>query len=118
MAIFSADMPARCVVGGCSNSTSEDISLHKFPKDEKLSRIWTKKVQLTRAKWSGPSARSVICSAHFDESDFETALHWKFGMKRARKLKANAIPTQIKLGNPPKEAEKRRRETSEKREKK
>ena len=58
-------MPARCVVAGCSNTSKDGVSLHRFPKAEKLRNIWTSKVKLTRGKWPGPSATSLICSDHF-----------------------------------------------------
>ena len=30
-----ANMPTRCIVAGCSNTTKEGVSLHNFPNDEK-----------------------------------------------------------------------------------
>ena len=50
-------MPSRCVAAGCSNTTKDGVSLHRFPSDPKYRRIiiWTTKVKLTRAKWSGHS---------------------------------------------------------------
>ena len=55
-------MPTRCIVAGCSNTTKEDVSLHKFPKDVTLRKIWTSKVKLTRGQWTGHTDTSVICS--------------------------------------------------------
>ena len=88
-------MPNRCVVAGCDKTPKDGVSLHFFPKDEKLLKIWTAKVRLTRAKWQGPTRYSTICSDHFTDTDFEFedfGLYSDFGMKFRRKLKATAIP--------------------------
>uniref|UniRef100_A0A3P9ID33 THAP-type domain-containing protein n=1 Tax=Oryzias latipes TaxID=8090 RepID=A0A3P9ID33_ORYLA len=62
-------MPSRCVAAGCSNTSSESVSLYKFPKQETLLKQWTKQVQRTRANWV-PTASSTLCSEHF-EADFQ-----------------------------------------------
>ena len=72
-------MPSRCVTAGCSNSTKDGISLHRFPSDPKYRRIWTTKVKLTRAKWLGPTEHSFLCCAHL-QTCFERGLHSQFGM--------------------------------------
>uniref|UniRef100_A0A3B3HLG8 THAP domain-containing protein 1 n=1 Tax=Oryzias latipes TaxID=8090 RepID=A0A3B3HLG8_ORYLA len=41
-------MPSRCVAAGCSNTSSESVSVYKFPKRETLLKQWTKQVQRTR----------------------------------------------------------------------
>lgn len=92
-------MPTRCIVAGCSNTTKEDVSLHKFPKDVTLRKIWTSKVKLTRGNWKGPTDTSVICSAHFETSDFEEGLWAQFGLKIQRRLKPDAIPRNIRCNN-------------------
>uniref|UniRef100_A0A8C7V2U9 THAP-type domain-containing protein n=1 Tax=Oryzias sinensis TaxID=183150 RepID=A0A8C7V2U9_9TELE len=61
-------MPSRCVAAGCSNTSSESVSVYKFPKQETLLKQWTKQVQRTRANWV-PTASSTLCSGHF-EADF------------------------------------------------
>ena len=75
-------MPTRCVIAGCSNTLSEGVTpTCRLPKDEALRKIWATKVQLTRAKWFGPSPTSVICSDHDSTAeDFETRLHGGCGM--------------------------------------
>ncbi|XP_061900366.1 uncharacterized protein LOC133648361 isoform X1 [Entelurus aequoreus] len=86
-------MPSRCVAVGCSNTTKEGVSLHTFPRNKKMRKVWTAQIKLTRAEWDGPSERSVVCSDHFHDSDFEDEGLWlEFGMKRSKKLKPNAIP--------------------------
>lgn len=81
-----------CVAAGCSNTYSDHVSLFKFPKDPVLRQKWVKNVQITRARWSGPSEHSVLCSEHFDSSCFEpdSELASQMGMQ---KLKADAVPT-------------------------
>ena len=87
-------MPTRCVIAGCSNTpTSEGVSLHRFPKDEALRKIWATKVRLTRAKWFAPSLVSVIFS---DLWFYRWRLHGEFGMSKALRLKKTLIPTKIK----------------------
>ena len=86
-------MPTRCILAGCSNTTKEGVSLHNFPNDENMRKVWTSRVKLSRKKWDGPSKRSVICSDHFNDSDFEDEGFWsQFGMKKSKRLKPNAIP--------------------------
>ena len=110
-------MPARCIVAGCSNTTKDGVSLHVFPKDENLRRIWTSKVKLTRGNWKGPSDTSVICSAHFEDSDFDHGLYSLFSLKKLRRLKPDAVP--IIKSNVVPHAEKKRgvRTAAEKRKK-
>lgn len=52
----------RCIVGGCSNTTQNNVSLHKFPlKDSKLTASWNRFVRIRRADWKEPSQHSAIC---------------------------------------------------------
>lgn len=62
-------MPMRCVVQNCSCTRADGVSLHKFPKNKVLSRLWTKFV-LTHRKNFSPSDHSCVCSRHFTSSDF------------------------------------------------
>ncbi|XP_022101299.1 THAP domain-containing protein 10-like [Acanthaster planci] len=89
-------MPPTCIVAGCSNTTKDGFSLHRFPSDPKFRRIWTAKVKLTRAKWSGPTEHSVICSAHFEPSCFDrnpNDQQHQFGIKFKAMLRPDAVPT-------------------------
>ena len=76
-------MPARCVVGGCSNTRNiqEGIGLHTIPfygndrpEAKKRRKRWVDFVKVKRAKWE-PSKSSVICSKHFKPDDFARRLH-------------------------------------------
>ncbi|XP_023821419.1 zinc finger protein 570 isoform X2 [Oryzias latipes] len=92
-------MPSRCVAAGCSNTSSESVSVYKFPKQETLLKQWTKQVQRTRANWV-PTASSTLCSEHFEADCFEEKpqLMKDMGMhvRYKKVLKPNAIPTIFK----------------------
>ena len=71
-------MPARCVVGGCSNTRNiqEGIGLHTIPfygddrpEAKKRRKRWVDFVKAKRARWE-PSKSSVVCSKHFKPDDF------------------------------------------------
>ena len=86
-----------CVANGCSNISSETISLFQFPKDQSLREKWTKQVQRTCSDWTGPSesvttqfsAVNIIFFFFF----LIKKLASQFGIKRRRKLKGDAIPS-------------------------
>ena len=90
-------MPSRCVAAGCSNSTKDGVSLHRFPSDPKYRRIWTTKVKLARAKWLGPTEHPFLCSAHC-----------QFGMAYKVMLLPDAIPTIFPLSKTVKAPTKKR----------
>jgi len=89
-----------CVVPGCksgygtSGQLPPGVSRHQFPKDPAKRDTWIKAIP--RANWQ-PSKRSVICSLHFEDSDFRTErhdsnTHRDRGELKTRHLKATAIP--------------------------
>ena len=89
-------MPTVCVAGGCSNQASASISLHTFPKDSKRCALWDKFVRLKRADWKKASVRSVLCSAHFLQTDFDSSnvLQYQLGIiPKCTRLKDDAVPT-------------------------
>ncbi len=72
------EMPARCVVYGCSNTPDavNQIALHPIPyhgdlRPEALRRRkrWIDFVKFKRAGWE-PSRQSHVCSKHFKADDF------------------------------------------------
>ena len=76
-------MPGRCVVGGCSNTASleKGIGLHVIPffgdsrpEAKKRRKRWVDFVKSKRSKWE-PSKSSLICSSHFQPTDFERRFH-------------------------------------------
>ncbi|XP_061190833.1 uncharacterized protein LOC133198949 [Saccostrea echinata] len=84
-----------CVVAGCSKRQSDGVSVHVFPKDERLRAAWCRFVKLTRADWSGPSKYTVICSDHFNEDCYEVhfSLMKDFGIPAKKRLRQGSIPS-------------------------
>ena len=84
-------MPSRCVVQGCPHTPGFMITLHGFPKDDKLRKAWIAYVQ-HRRKWNPTPNTSHICSAHFAKECFENWGQVKAGASRKLILKRDAIP--------------------------
>ncbi|XP_061195141.1 THAP domain-containing protein 10-like [Saccostrea echinata] len=84
-----------CVVAGCSKRQSDGVSVHVFPKDERLRAAWCRFVKLTRADWSGPSKYTVICSDHFNEDCYEVhfSLMKDFGIPAKKRPRQGSIPS-------------------------
>ena len=103
-------MPTRCIAAGCSKTTKDGVSLHLFPADPKYRRLWAAKVRLTRAKWSGPTSFSALCSEHFEPLCFESGIHHSFDMTRRAILKHDAVPTIFPASGKSKKVSERRDE--------
>ena len=64
-----------CVAGGpgqiscTNNSYTPGISMHVFPKNDKVRATWTKFVWTHRPEFQ-PTGSSTLCSVHFHESCF------------------------------------------------
>ena len=88
-------MGKHCVVAGCGNTHKDGVSLFKFPTSKSLRWQWIRQMQRTRAKWSGPSDYSCICSAHFTQECLQDILcvSKKIGMAMKQMLKPNTVPT-------------------------
>ncbi|XP_077970451.1 uncharacterized protein LOC120336592 [Styela clava] len=91
-------MPSRCVIGGCSNTHRDGVSLHIFPKDQARKKLWVKFVKLTRSDFSFQThKRPLICSDHFSpESYVERLKYCDEGSQRV--LSEVAVPS-IKRGS-------------------
>ena len=81
-------MPGR-IVGGCSNTASLEncIALYSIPfygdtrsEAKKRRKRWIDFVKTKGGKWE-PSKSSVICSRHFQPTDFERRFNFFFGTK-------------------------------------
>jgi len=59
------------------------ISFHRFPKDEKLRRLW---IRATKRKKFFPCPSSVLCSTHFKKEDFKSGT-------KIKSLKPGTIPS-------------------------
>ena len=112
-------IPPPCIVADCSNITKDGFNLHCFPSDPKFRRIWTTKVKLTRAEWSGPTKHSVICSAHFEPSCFErnpNEKYLQFGIRFQAMLRPDAVPIIFSTSNNSRRVGEKRRQAFAKRE--
>ena len=101
-------MPSRCIVAGCSNTTKDGVSLHRFLSDPKYRRIWTAAVKHTRAKWSGPTEHSMVCSAHFEPTYCDRGLYHQFDLTIKQMLLPDAVPTIFPLSKKAKVLQKKR----------
>ena len=70
--------------------------MHMFPRDDVTREKWVRFVRRHRAKRQ-PLKTSVLCSVHFQLSDFEQRLDVNLGegssFQTKRWLKKNAVPT-------------------------
>ena len=89
-----------CVVPGCKTGYGTKkkfppgVGKHRFPKDPCLRETWIKAIP--RSDWM-PSSHSVICSLHFEKSDFkaertDTNAQRQRGGLKTRQLKKIAVP--------------------------
>ena len=89
-------MPYRWVAGGCSRTSDDGVSMHKFPTDASLVSKWSKAIRVHHADWTGPSSSSRLCSLHFtsDCYDRETIMRKKMRLEDKRlNLKEGSIPS-------------------------
>ena len=95
-------MVRMCVVGGCSNRKTEEISLHHFPTEQDVREMWIKAVISTRKNWKGPSKDTVVCSEHFEADCFDPSYDLKksMGLKARRDLVKGSVPTKFKRPQP------------------
>ena len=88
--------------------------MHMFPHDDTIREKWVRFVQRHRAKWQ-TSKTSVLCSVHFDVSEFEhqndlnlvdiSTFHSK------RRLKKDVVPSKDCVGQQENAASSRERRT-------
>ena len=90
-----------CVAGGpggvsCTNTQyTQGISVHVFPsaeKDHKKRQEWIRFVRKHRPNFV-PSASSVLCSEHFEETAYTKNIGISAAVGLKRRLVADAIPT-------------------------
>ncbi|KAI0234775.1 hypothetical protein LSAT2_014865 [Lamellibrachia satsuma] len=62
-------------------------------KDRKRCGLWNRFVRVKRADWTGPSAHSILCSAHFLRSDFDRSLQHQLGFSKKPVLNDDAVPS-------------------------
>nr|XP_023012459.1 uncharacterized protein LOC111502577 [Leptinotarsa decemlineata] len=75
-----------CSVKECKNYLSENISLHRFPRDPKLAMQWKIKLKISK-----PLSKCMcVCSEHFDKEDFTLNTR----DRKLKRLKIGVIPSQ------------------------
>ena len=85
-------MPDRCVLGYCSNTRKENVQLFQWPTDKTIARKWNNFVALTRSDFKA-KPRSLLCSAHFTDEDFENHMAVRFNCQKVLRLKKDAVPS-------------------------
>ena len=65
-------------------------------------------VKHTRAKWSGPTEHSMVCSAHFEPTYFDRGLYHQFDLTIKQMLVPDAVPTIFPLCKKAKDPQKKR----------
>ncbi len=90
-----------CCAPGCKTgyqsekSRNPSVSLHKFPKDQALVKLWLRKIP---REGFTPTSSSRICSLHFRDSDFirESCDSNKYRRQKTlakKRLKDDAVPS-------------------------
>lgn len=64
------------------------LCVSRFPKNIEIKNAWI--LAIRRAKWK-PTIYSVVCSEHFEDSDFN-----RVPDRKQTKLKQNAVPSVFK----------------------
>ncbi len=94
-----------CVAPGCksgygSSKLPPGVTKHVFPKDPVMHQKWVKSIP--RSDWT-PSPNSVICSIHFDDSDYKTertgTQKENLGERKRRRLKPCMIINKTALNS-------------------
>lgn len=89
-------MPFKCVVYGCSRSSSKGISLHPWPQDTSTAEKWKRFVKTKRKDWEPRiigETRSRVCSVHFTSDCFHNYQQVMDGYASRLSLKRDAVPT-------------------------
>ena len=89
---------AICSAFGCENSNrkTKNVTFHKFPRDKITRQKW--RISMKRKDFE-PSQCSVVCSAHFKSTDYETVGQDGRPIK-IKLLKKSAVPSVFTSGLP------------------
>ena len=82
-----------CVVMFCNNTNDNGVSLHQFPKEEKVCQKWIDFVVRKRDPKSWTPGSGRVCSDHFEEQDFENYYAKMSGLCSKLLLRKEAVPT-------------------------
>ena len=82
-----------CVVMFCNNTNDNRVSLHQFPKDEKVRQKWIEFVVRKRDPKSWTPGIGHVCSDHFKEKDFENYYVKMSGLCSNMLVRKEAVPS-------------------------
>ena len=82
-----------CVVMFCNNTNDNGVSLHQFPKEEKVCQKWIDFVVRKRDPKSWTPGSGHVCSDHFEEQDFENYYAKMSSLCSKLLLRKEAVPT-------------------------
>lgn len=83
----------RCVVMHCNNTNNNGVSLHQFPKNEKIRQKWIEFVVRKRDPKSWTCGSGHICSDHFEHNNFENYYAKISGLSSKLVLRKDAVPS-------------------------
>ena len=90
-----------CAVYGCSNYSSDNVSLHLFPRADKrpgIRKQWIAFVKCTRKDFDNPSEFTCICEEHFEKTCYPLKYRVMKNMGKEEEIKRkdllpDAVPT-------------------------
>ena len=86
------DPGKRCVVMFCDNTNAQNVSLHQFPKNDRLRQQWIQ-FMLTKRDDNWQPVSGHICSNHFSPERYHGMGAKLAGFASRHKLKDEAVPT-------------------------
>ena len=109
-----------CVAGGpnqqsCRNTSyTPGITMHQFPKDEKLRQEWVRFVRRHRPNYKAQSKYAALCSIHFDDSSFSRPILADTNVRWRRNLIPGAVSTRDSVNrySPPKLSQRDKRQVT------
>lgn len=83
----------RCALMFCNKTNDDGVSLHRFPKDERIRRQWISFVRQKRDPKTWKPGSGHICSDHFTPDDYTNYGLKLAGFATKLVLKTDAIPS-------------------------
>lgn len=90
----------RCTVMFCNKTNADGVTLHQFPKNEKIRRQWISFVQQKRDPSGWRAGSGHICSDHFTPEDYHGYGLKLAGLATKLVLKTDAIPSKQVVATP------------------
>lgn len=90
----------RCVVMFCNKTNADGVTLHQFPKEERIRRQWISFVRQKRDPNTWTAGSGHICSDHFCPEDYHGYGLKLAGFATKLVLKADVIPSRQVVPTP------------------